>query len=514
MDQNRIPVIVGAGQVTATTLAPNTTCSPLQLMRDAAQLAAADSGAGASLLRALDSVAVIRLFADTLPRFASPFGKLANAPWSLARRIGADQATDLVYPPQGGDTPLVMLARACQRIAEGESRAALIAGGEALRTEHAAKRAGLQLEWGEDAPNAPEQLEGFREMYTQAEEQHGMRSAIAMYALIAQSLRVAGRQTVAQYRDASAKLFEGFAAVAKSNPLATRREGFSAAQIGEVSAENPYIGFPYTKRMIASAFIDQAAAFIVVSEALADELGIARNKRVYLHGLAHAHDQWFVSERLRLDRSAAARLTVHHALGQAGKSIADMAHLDIYSCFPSAVQIACQESGIAPDDPRPLTVTGGLPYFGGPGNNYVTHSIASMAQRLRATPGTFGLVTGNGGLLTKESVGVFSTERSPQPFRGADCASIQGEIDSESKARITATPQGEGVIETYTVLHDRDGPQSCVLFGRLASTDERFLANTPADAQTLARLEQVDGIGLPGIVTQAEGRNIFIPHSA
>jgi len=183
MDKTRIPVIVGTGQVTDTTSKPEEGRSPLQLMHDAVKLAAADSGAqdqGAALLRGLDSVTVIRLFADTLPRFASPFGKLANAPWSIAQRVGAANATDLVCPPQGGDSPVVMLARACERIAQGESQAALVVGGEALRTELAAKRAGLQLQWGEDAPTTPNQLTGVKDMYTKAEEKHGMRSAIAM----------------------------------------------------------------------------------------------------------------------------------------------------------------------------------------------------------------------------------------------------------------------------------------------------------------------------------------------
>ena len=522
MDKTRIPVIVGTGQVTDTTSKPEEGRSPLQLMHDAVKLAAADSGAqdqGAALLRRLDSVTVIRLFADTLPRFASPFGKLANAPWSIAQRVGAANATDLVCPPQGGDSPVVMLARACERIAQGESQAALVVGGEALRTELAAKRAGLQLQWGEDAPTTPNQLTGVRsfrstrpeDMYTKAEEKHGMRSAIAMYALIGQALRHAAGQTVDQYREASAKLFARFAAVARDNPLATRRKGYSAEQIAEVNAENPFVGFPYTKLMTASAFVDQSAAFIVVSEARADELGIPQDKRVYLHGEAHAHDTWFVSDRERLDQSPAMRLTSRAALAQAGKTIADVDVFDIYSCFPSVVQIACKELGISPDDKRGLTVTGGLPYFGGPGNNYVTHAIAEMVQRVRAKPGAYGLVMANVGLVTKEAVGLFSTERPNKPFMRADSDAIQREIDAQTKVRFTEAPQGDATIETYAVLHGKNGPESGVLFGRLAATGERFVANTPADAATLAKLEQVEGIGLPGTVTQVDGRNVFTP---
>lgn len=514
LNKNRVPVIVGAGQVTDTISPPESARSPLQLMHEAARLAAADSGAGDALLRGLDSVTVIRLFADALPRFASPFGKLLNAPWSIAQRIGAAGVTDLVYPPLGGDSPMVMLARACERIAQGESQGALVVGGEALRSELAAKRAGLQLKWGEDAPTSPNQLTGVKDMYTAAEEKHGMRSAIAMYALIGQALRHAAGQTVDQYRQTSARLFARFAAVAKDNSLATRRNGYSAQQIGDVTPDNPFVGFPYTKLMTASAFIDQSAAFIVVSEARADALGIARDKRVYLHGEAHAHDQWFVSDRLRLDRSPAMRLSARAALAQSGKSIEQVGAFDIYSCFPSAVQIACNELGISPDDPRGLTVTGGLPYFGGPGSNYVTHAIAEMVQRMRAQPGTYGLVMANGGLVTKESVGVFSTEPLTRHFTRADSDAIQREIDREAKAPVAVEPKGEATIESYAVLHGKSGPENGVLLGRLCATGERFVANTPSDPALLAKLQVVEGIGLPGSVTQVDGRNVFTPRFA
>jgi acetyl-CoA C-acetyltransferase len=510
-DPQRTPVIVGCGQVTDTTSPPESARSPLQLIRDAVLAAAADSGAGQALINGLDSVTMIRLFADSIPRFQSPFGKLVNAPWSLARQIGATQVREFAYPPTGGDTPQTMLARACERIARGESHATLVAGGEALRTELAAKRAGLALNWGEDAPSAPDTLSPVKEMYTAQETSHGMRSAIAMYALIGQALRHSAGQSIDQYRQASAQLFARFAKVAHDNPLASRRQGYSAEQIGTISADNPYVGFPFTKLMTASAFIDQAAAFIVVSEQRANDLGIALDKRVYLHGTAHAHDQWHVSQRARLDQSPAMRLSAASALAQAGIGLADVSLFDIYSCFPSAVQIACKELGLASDDPRGLTVTGGLPYFGGPGNNYVTHAIAEMVQRLRAQPGAFGLVMANGGLVTKEAVGLYSTQRPKQPWQGDDSAAIQAGIDREAPLRLNEQPQGEAVIETFAVLHGKTGPESGVLFGRLLSSGERFVAQTPNDAATLAALEQGEAIGRRGTVSQAGGLNLFVP---
>lgn len=513
LDTTRVPVIVGVGQVTDTHSPPAAARSPIDLIRDAARAAADDSGAGLRLLQGLDSVTVIRLFGDSVPRFRSPFGTLRNPPWSLAQRLGAHAARDLVYPPMGGDSPQVMLTRACERIARGESQAALIAGGEALRTELAARRAGLPLDWREDAPSDPDTLAPLRGMYTDAETAHGMRSAIAMYALIGQALRAAAGQSADDYRLASARLFARFAAVARDNPLATRREGYSPEQLATVSPHNPYVGFPYTKHMIASAYIDQSAALIVVSQARADELGIAQDRRVHLHGAAHAHDPWFVSERVHLDHSPAMRLTARHALAQAGQRLEDLAFLDLYSCFPSAVQMACKELGLDQDDRRGFTVTGGLPFFGGPGNNYVTHAIAEMVQRVRGRPGSYGMVGANGGLVTKQAVGIYSTQPPQQPFESDDAA-IQAEIDREPTLRLAQAPQGEATIETYAVLHGRSGPETGLVFGRLAATGERFVAKTPSDAATLERLERDEALGLRGRVQPRESLNVFVPDFA
>jgi acetyl-CoA C-acetyltransferase len=221
---------------------------------------------------------------------------------------------------------------------------------------------------------------------------------------------------------------------------------------------------------------------------------------------------WFVSDRERLDQSPAMRLTSRAALAQAGKTIADVDVFDIYSCFPSAVQIACKELGISPDDKRGLTVTGGLPYFGGPGNNYVTHAIAEMVQRVRAKPGAYGLVMANVGLVTKEAVGLFSTERPNKPFMREPASVIQDEIDRLTpRQALNAKPEGEAVIETCAVLHGKKGPERGVLFGRLLSTNERFLANTPSDAATLALLQSDQALGLRGQVSQVDGLNVFVP---
>jgi acetyl-CoA C-acetyltransferase len=433
---------------------------------------------------------------------------MLNPPWSLARRLGVSPR-ELVYTPGGGNMPQVAVNRACERISRGESRIALIAGAEALRTELAARRAGVALDWSEDAPAPPDEWGGHRSGFSEHEAAHGMRGAINMYPLFEQAIRGARARTIEEHSAALGRLFSRFAEVASKNPLATRARAYAPDEIVTPTAENPLIGFPYTKLMTANAYVDQAAALILCSEAKADELAIPIAKRVYLHGCAQANDHWFVTERPDFHSSPAIRRVTTKTLEMAEKTLADVDLFDLYSCFPSAVEIACQEMGLAEDDPRALTVTGGLPYFGGPGNNYVTHAIAEMVERLRARPGSFGLVTANGNYVTKHAAGLYSTAPLAGPWQREDPAVLQREIDGLPKAPFTEKPDGTAVIETYTVMHSKDGPELGIVVGRLRPSGVRFIANTTSDRATLQDLESRDALGREGIVQSTEGCNQF-----
>jgi acetyl-CoA C-acetyltransferase len=186
--------------------------------------------------------------------------------------------------------------------------------------------------------------------------------------------------------------------------------------------------------------------------------------------------------------------------------------IDLYSCFPVAVEIGAEELGLSLDDPRGFTVTGGLPYAGGPGNNYAMHSIAVMAQKLRAAPEAYGLVTANGWYLTKQSTGVYSHRRPERPFERQDPKVLQAEIDALAHPAVTETPQGAATIETYTVVHRREGPFMGIVIGRDAD-GRRFCAVTPDDPETLAGLERGEQVGRPGQVgPNADGKtNFFVP---
>jgi acetyl-CoA C-acetyltransferase len=510
MDGTRTPVLVACGQITQREPDPAKALSPIDLTAAAVRRAADDSGAGARLLAALDTIVVLRSFSDTSWRFKSPFGGPSNPPKSLANRIGATSARRLVYTHPGGNMPQWCINRLFEMVTRGEVGAALVCGGEALATQKAAERAKLALDWNEEAGGKPEEWGVSTRGWNDQEDRHRMAGAIVAYPLFANGIRGHLKRSIPEHMMAIGKLFAHFAAVAAKNPLADRRQGFTAEQIATVSADNPFIGFPYTKLMNSNAFIDQAAAVILTSVANARALGIPEEKWVYLHGTADAYDHWYISDRKNFHSSPAMRTVAKETFEMAGMTMADMDFIDLYSCFPSAVEIACAENGLALDDPRGLTVTGGLPYFGGPGNNYVTHSIAEMISKVRSKPGSKGLVTANGNYVTKQSAGIYSTAPPSKPFAPKDPAIYQAAINADKGPPVVEAPTGKGTVETYTVMHDRKGPSYAILFARDAQ-GRRFIANTPDDQALLRDMTERDYLGVGGTVTSSSGLNIFKP---
>ena len=510
MDESRVPVLVGSGQITQREPDPSRGLPPIDLTASAVYKAADDSGAGRTLLKALDTIVVVRSFSDTSWRFTCPFGTYSNPPKSLANRIKAENVQRLVYTHPGGNMPQWCVNRMFEMITRGELEAAVIAGGESLATQKGAERAGLELDWSEDPGGSCDTWGIETRGWSDMEDRHKMAGAIFAYPMIENAIRGNRGRTIEQHGLEMGKLFSRFAKVAKGNPLADRRQGFTAEQISSVNPNNPYIGFPYTKLMNSNAFIDQAAAIILTSAKKARELGIPEKKWVYLHGCADAYDHWYLSDRINFHSSPAMSKVAREALEMAECSLGDVDALDLYSCFPSAVQIACDEMGINPDDPRGLTVTGGLPYFGGPGNNYVTHSIAEMMDTVREKPGSRGLVTANGNYITKQSAGIYSTEPPNKPFKPKDPKIYQAEIDAARGPRVTEVAYGKATIETYTIMHDRIGPSFGILFGRLPD-NSRFIANTLGDPTLLADMTAEDYLGAKGTVSSSDGVNVFTP---
>jgi acetyl-CoA C-acetyltransferase len=515
--RDHTPVLIGAGQFTYRGAA-ETAPTPLDLITTAAARAAADAGLDPKTLADIDALGVVGFTIDApggLERL--PFPRLKNPPKSLARRLNA-RPRHSVYSHMGGNSPQQMINHLCERIARGENDLALAVGAEFLGSLMKRLRSGMLFpgDYGDEEVESPERIGDPRPGVTAQEAAHGLGFPVNTYPLFENALRARdGRDLDAHQRRLGA-LFAPFTQAAADNPEAWFPARRSAEELITVNDKNRMISFPYPKYLNAIMEVDQSAGVLIASVRKARELGVPEDRWVYLHGCADASDLWYPLERQNFHSSPAIRLSGQRAFEMAGIGLEDLDFIDLYSCFPVAVEVAAEELGIALDDPRGLTVTGGLPYAGGPGNNYAMHSIAVTMDRLRAVRAdakpSWGLVTANGWFLTKQSVGLYSTK----PFKGdwtrEDPAVIQREIDALAHPRIVERPQGRATIETYTVCHARDGYRMGIVVGR-DQNDGRFVANTPADEGVLRDLEGREGVGRCGTVsTDEDGRlNRFVP---
>lgn len=511
IDEN-MPILVGCGQFTQRTAQTGKfedSLDPMQLLTLASERALADTGVADGLKALIDTISVVRFTADSSEAGRLPIGQYTNPPRSLGNRIGA-RARREFYTSAGGNTPQWLVNRTAEEIANGEATVALLAGSEDLATLLGALNKGLALNWGEDAGGSPVDIGDNRKGSNELEKAHALYFPVNTYPLFENAIRGQKGRSVQEHQMALGRLFSPFSKVASQNLHAWFPKFRSAEEIATPSDNNRYVGFPYTKYMNAVIQVDMSAAVVMTNVRTARALGIAEEKWVYLHGCADATDIWNVSERVNFHSSPAIRMMGRKALAMAGKTISDMEHLDLYSCFPSAVEIGCSELGLAEDDPRGLTITGGLPYFGGAGNNYVMHSIVTMMERVRARRGSFGLLTANGWYVTKHSLGIYSTTPVQGPWKREDPKAYQAELDAMARPTVDPKPDGEGVIETYTVMHDRSGPKIGIIVGRLANGN-RFLAHTPNDQATLMDLMERECLGRRGRVTSGAPTNLFVP---
>ncbi|HWU81833.1 MAG TPA: acetyl-CoA acetyltransferase, partial [Caulobacter sp.] len=404
----------------------------------------------------------------------------------------------------------------CERIAEGESDLALVTGAEFLGSLMKRMKGGLGFDgWGDDLDSAPQRIGDPRPGVTKQEAAHGLGYPVNTYPLFENALRARDGRSIEDHQKQLGALFSPFTKVAAANPHAWFPTERSAEDLVTVTDRNRMIGFPYPKYLNAIMEVDQSAAVLIASVRKARELGVPEDRWVFLHGCADASDLWYPLDRQNYHSSPAMRLTGERALEMAGIGLEDLDLIDLYSCFPSAVRIGAEELGLALDDPRGLTVTGGLPYFGGPGNNYALHAIAEMAVKLRERPGAYGLSTANGWFLTKQSVGIYSTKPIEGRWERQSPAVIQSKIEVLPHPEIVERPEGRATIETYTVVHGREGVRMGIVIGR-DDQNRRFVAQTPDDAAVLHDLESREGVGRTGSVgPHPDGvRNLFVPDPA
>jgi acetyl-CoA C-acetyltransferase len=461
IDPNRIPVIIGVGQVNDRT----SSFDSFELMAQA--LEAADADAGGGWISALQSVAVVNQIS---------FPGLGNCAEKLVAHFGITPGHIEQTPWPTGESPVQLLNEAANRIGAGELEVAAIVGAEALRT--AAERAKAATGERTDALRSVAAT-GTKSLM----HQHGLVAPTDLYPLYENATRAAWGQTLAEAQAESGTIWAGMSDVAAANPTAWIQKAQTAEAITSADADNRPIAFPYQKRMVANSSVNQGAGFIVTSLARARAAGIAEDRLIHVGMGAAAHETHNMLKRDQFVQPSGMIVTLGETLSRNGLTTADLDHVELYSCFPCIPKMARRIIGWPID--KPITAFGGLTFGGGPIGNYMSHAIGSMVDKLRAERGT-ALLFANGGYATHFHGIILSADPLPN-------ASFPHDYDVNAKADSLRVPvpeehadyEGPATIETYTIFYKRD---ASVRFGTvIALTPEgkRVLARVPAEDEAM-----------------------------
>lgn len=381
-----------------------------------------------------------------------------------------------------GTSPQRLLDSAAVRMRDGATSVALVVGGEAFATAAVLRRSGAAPDWSFPHPSPPALPIDIDRWYLPTEIAHGVLPAWLTFALLGQA-RWAQRGGRDDDRARMAARIARFSEVAASHPEAWFRNALTAEEFATPTAANRPIATPYTKWMTAFMDVDMASASLMVTHETADAWGVPPERRVYLRGFGFARDAVHVGNRASLHSSPAMRAATTAALDTASMTLDDVDVIDLYSCFPAAVEFAIDALGVDDDDPRGLTVTGGLARYGGPSSNYMGHSISHVVDRLRDTDAEHALVTGVGMHMTKHVAAVWSTRPGrlsaelvdePQSWFGP-------EGGSPGERPVTAEATGEGAVVSASVVHDFAGAEPRVVAICELDDGSRCYATSRAD---------------------------------
>ena len=471
-----IPVLVGIGIATQREDDPARAKEPIDLMLAAVRNAGADAlPSPAALLAGVGRIAVPK----GRWRYQNPGGEIARA-------IAAERAVSVFASV--GVLQQTLIGDACRAIAEGEADTTLVVGGDAGYRILRAIINGVRAEERQqhDAPQLT--LSPKDELRHPAELRAGIKMPVGLYAIIESAYRAKNGWSVASHRDRLARMYSRFSEIGAANPSAWNRKRIDADTIRNPSERNAMQAFPYTKLHCSTWNVDQAGALLFCSVKRADELGIAHEKRVYPLASTESNHMAAVVTRADIAACPGAGIAGRAALDAAELSLADVDLVELYTCFPVAVETYAAELGLSVE--RDLTVTGSMAFAGGPYNNYVLQATCRMAELLRQGRGRYGLVSSVSGVLTKQGFGLWSTQPGPKGFVLHDV--------SESVARRVGTKPivnpsgGEGVVAGYTVLYERSQPPRGVVAADVEGA--RAVVQTQ-DAALVAQMEAVEFCG-------------------
>lgn len=488
-DAPRIPVIIGVGELLDKAGGASGELEPLEMLVRCAQIAEKD--AGVRCLRHIDTVRVVS-------QISWPYRDIAGA---LARRLRL-RAAESIYGPVGGESPLRMLLDAAVEIACGDSQLALLCGGEALKTAMRYGARGEKPPWSDEDPNL--KLPAAEDFVTAHAARYGLIHPIDVYPLYENATRAAWGQSLQSAQLESGEIWSDMSRTAALNPCAWSGKALSTEEILTPSDRNRPIAFPYPKFLVAQIGVNQAAAVLLTHLEAARQMGVAEDRIVYVGSGAGAHESHDFLARERYDRVPAMSAVLRRTLELNGISTADLDLYELYSCFPCVPKLARRALGLS--STASLSVTGGLTFFGGPGNNYMTHAIAAMARALRAGHGGCGLLYGNGEFLTKHHALVLTASPPEMPIRNLDLQETV-EADRGEAPRLLEHYEGPCTIETYTVSYDaRNQPDRGAVIARTPAGERIVCRVTSADEQSLSAL--VSGAEMVGRkATAYDGRD-------
>ena len=439
---DRTAVIIGVGQFVNRSSSLDDALEPVALMELAVLAASTDAKlAGPPPADAVRVVGQLSWRYGNVPRF-------------LAERLGLEPRR-LDYTTMGGNSPQSLVNATALQIQTGEIDIAILAGGEATRTRQRGRAAGIEFDWPKSEPGDEPTIVGEDlHMSLDAEIERGIVAPVQHYPMFETAMRAESGRSIDEHQAHLGRLYSGLSEIAAQNPYAWIQEAKTAEEIITVTDRNRMIGLPYPKLLNSNNSVDMAAAVIMCSVGAARRLGVPEDRWVFPHAGTDCHEHPFVSHRDTFARTPAIEIGGRRALELAGVDIDDVSVIDLYSCFPAAVQLGAQSLGIDLAT-RQWSRTGGMTFAGGPWNNYVMHAIATVVDDLRERPGEYGLVWANGGFVTKHAFGVYSTV----PVDEFRYDKPQPEIDALPRRELAGTADAAGAVtvEAYTVMFDREG---------------------------------------------------------
>lgn len=490
----KTPVIIGVGQSTVRRDAlPG--AEPLAQWEAVCRLAIDDAGLPASTAALAQGLFVTDCMSW---RYDDPVGRLAE-------RLGADAKIRRVGAPSG-TAPQTLVNYAAEHIRNGDAEVTFVCGGEALASLRAYRKSGDLPPWSHVHPEGPAHFFDLEAHQHPGESAVGLTDGVgAVYGFAMRDIARRAHLGIAPdaYREQLGETLAGLTRVAAANPYAWFPQQRDADFLVTPREDNRMISYPYTKHMVAIIDVDIFAGLLITSEGWADAHGVPQDRRVYPWTYCYAEDPVYIAPRDKLWKSEAMAAASQAALTAAGLTIEDITHTDLYSCFASAVNFARDALGISDRPAEEVTTTGGLPYSGGPGSSYVLTSLARMVGKLRNDPRSKGLVSGLGMMMSNHNYAIYSAQPPSADVRQPDMAEVQARLDAIPQRPIDDGFEGEAVVATYTVAHDRAGEPSKGAFICDLPSGARSYA-VMLDSDLLQEAERSELVGRRVMIRQGE----------